>query len=264
MLRHALVVIALALVGCKSHQAAPPPPRVPVLPDTITGQLGTIGFALAIDLHALDLGKVAAMIPDDPPCVRDVLKSARVAAVTQSAEVWQGYLTGLSEPALRDCLTKFAPLMGLSVRDHSGGGFELALPGKPAVFQWRGDLAVITEGVEQPHAGDPPGVIFDLVAKVPRGAKGWLVASGFPAYKIQSAVAWLETDTATWTFTVLAEGSAVDAARPWVASIIDGFKAAAVQKGVSIDDHWFTIESTAQTAKLVARIPIAAFDAPAK
>lgn len=258
MLRLAFLVVAL--VACDKHHDAPAAlQKVPVLPDSIESQLGTIGFAMAVDLHALDLGKVAAMLPDDPPCLKQVLSAVKVGAVTQGIDTWQGYVTGVPEPMLRECIAKFAPMLGVSVKDHAGGGFELALPDKPAVFQWRGDLALITQGSDAPHAGEPPAVILELLAKVPRGAKGWVVSSGFPKYQIKSSVAWLENDPTYWTFTILAEGTTMDAAKPWLQSVIDGFKAGAAEKGVAVDDKWFTLESTPPSGKLVAKIPIAAF-----
>jgi hypothetical protein len=260
MLRLAILLVALS--ACEKHAGTPAAlTKVPVLPDLIEGQLGTIGFAIAVDFHALDLEKVATMLPDDPPCLRKVLSAAKVGAVTQGGETWEGYVTGVTEPALRECVEKFAPMMGVGVKDHAGGGFELALPDKPAVFQWRGDLALITEGSDAPHAGEPPAVILDLLAKVPRDAKGWIVSSGFPNYKIKSSTAWLQTDPTYWTFTILADGMTNDAVKPWLQSVIDGFKAGATQKGVTVDDNWFTIESTPPTGKLIAKIPIAEFAA---
>lgn len=257
-----LLLLVVALVACDKHHDAPAAlSKVPVIPDSIEGQLGTIGFGLAVDLHALDLAQVAALVPDDPKCIREVLSAAKVGVVTQSGDAWQGYLTGLTEPVLRGCIEKFAPLMGFTVKDHTGGGFELALPGKPVVFQWQADIARITQGTEPPHAGEPPAVILDLLGKVPRAAKGWIVSSGFPDYKIKSSVAWLDTDPTYWTFTILADGMANDAVKPWLQSIITGFKAGAAQKGITVDDAWFTLESTPPTGKLVAKIPIAAFAA---
>jgi len=258
MVRLALLIVALA--ACEKHHDAPAvPTKVPVLPDSIEGQLGTIGFALAVDFHALDLAKVATMLPDDPPCLREVLSAAKVGVVTQGGDTWQGYVSGVTQPVLRACIEKFAPMMGVSVKDHAGGGFELALPDQPAVFQWHGDLALITQGNDAPHAGEPPVVILELLAKVPRDAKGWIVSSGFPAYKIKSSIAWMQTDPTYWTFTILAEGTSNDAVKPWLQSVIAGFKAGAAQKGITVDDKWFTIESTPPTGKLVAKIPIAAF-----
>jgi hypothetical protein len=216
---------------------------------------------MAVDLHRLDLGAMAAMIPDDPPCIHEVLKSAGIAVLTQGTDNWQGYVTGLAQPLVRDCIGKFAPMFDGKVTDH-GGGFELVVAGTPATFAWHGDTATITEGSNAPHAGDPPAVILDLLARVPRDAKAAVVSSGFVEYKIKSMVAWLETTPTTWTFTVEAEGSAIDMAKPWVEGIVREFSSAAGAKGVVIDPRWFTVTGTPTASKLVATIPIAALQPP--
>ena len=254
-----LLWIAVLLVACGKSHVEPVQTRVPVIPDSITSQLGTVGFAMAVDLHGIDLAALTVLIPDDPPCIHAVMNRVHLAVLTQSADSWQAYVTGLEQPLMRDCVGKFAPMFGGKVADR-GSGFELAIGDKPAVFTWTGDTALITEGSNAPHAGDPPAVILDLLAQVPRTAKGWLVSSGFPVYKIKSAIAWMETDKATgWTFTVLAEGSEQDMAKPWLESIVTGFTAAAKAKGATIDPSWFTITATPTSAKLIAKIPPSAF-----
>ncbi|MEO8845098.1 MAG: hypothetical protein ABI591_24270 [Kofleriaceae bacterium] len=264
-MRQSLVAlfVAVVLAACGKSHVDEAPSRVPVIPDSITSQLGTVGFAMAVDLDKIDIAALTVLIPDDPPCIHAVLKTVKVAVLTQSAESWQAYVTGLGQPLLRDCVSKFAPMFGGTVADH-GSGFELALGDKPAVFTWTGDTALITEGSNAPHAGDPPAVILELLAKVPRTAKGWLVASGFPKYKIKSATAWMETDPTTgWTFTVIAEASEQDMAKPWLDSIVTGFTAAARAKGATIDPSWFTVTGTPTTAKLVATLPPSAFQVSA-
>ena len=259
-----LVLIAVVLAACgKAHVDDAPPSRVAVIPDSITSQLGTVGFVMAVDLHRLDLAAMAAMIPDDPPCIHEVLKTAGIAVLTQGADNWQGYVTGLAQPLVRDCVGKFAPMFDGTVTDR-GSGFELVVAGTPAVFAWHGETATITEGSNAPHAGDPPAVILDLLARVPRDAKGAVVSSGFVQYKIKSVVAWLETTPTTWTFTIDAEGSERDMAKPWVEGIVRGFSSAAGAKGVVIDPSWFVITGTPTATKLVATIPIAALQPAAK
>jgi hypothetical protein len=252
-----LFMIALAFTACAKSHVDEPPSRFAVIPDSITSQLGTVGFVMAVDLHRLDLGAMAAMIPDDPPCIHEVLKTAGIAVLTQGTDNWQGYVTGLAQPLVRDCIGKFAPMFAATVSDR-GSGFELVVDGTPAVFTWHGGTATITEGSNAPHAGDPPAVILDLLARVPRDAKGAVVSSGFVQYKIKSVVAWLETTPTTWTFTVDAEGSAQDMAKPWVEGIVRGFSNAIAAKGVVIDPSWFVITGTPTATKLVATIPIAA------
>jgi hypothetical protein len=258
-----LVLIALAFAACAKSHVDETRSRFAVIPDSITSQLGTVGFVMAVDFHRLDLGAMAAMIPDDPPCIHEVLRSAGVAVLTQGTDNWQGYVTGLAQPLVRDCIGKFAPMFSATVTDR-GTGFELVVDGTPARFAWRGDTATITEGSNAPHAGDPPAVILDLLARVPRDAKGAVVSSGFVQYKIKSVVAWLETTPTTWTFTVDAEGSEQDMAKPWVEGIVRGFSSAAAAKGVVIDPSWFVITGTPTATKLVATIPIAALQPPAK
>jgi hypothetical protein len=192
-----------------------------------------------------------------------VLKTAGIAVLTQGTDNWQGYVTGLAQPLVRDCIGKFAPMFEATVTDR-GSNFELVVAGTPATFAWHGDTATITEGSNTPHAGDPPGVILDLLARVPRDAKGAVVSSGFVQYKIKSVVAWLETTPTMWTFTVDAEGSERDMAKPWVEGIVRGFSSAAGAKGVVIDPSWFVITGTPNATKLVATIPIAALRPAAK
>ena len=256
------VLFALVLAACGKSHVEPAPTRVAVLPDSITGELGTVGFVMAVDLHRLDLGAMTALIPDDPPCIHEVLKNAGIAVVTQGGDSWQGYVTGLARPLLRECIGKFAPMFAGTVTDR-GSGFELVVDDTPATFTWHGETATITKGSNAPHAGDPPAVILDLLARVPRDAKGAIVSSGFPEYKIKSVVAWLETTPTTWTFTVQAEGSTQDAAKPWVEGIVRGFSNAAAAKDVAIDPSWFVITGTPTATKLVATIPIAALQPPA-
>jgi hypothetical protein len=257
-----MVLFALAFAACAKSHVDEAPSRVAVIPDSITSQLGTVGFVMAVDLHRLDLGAMTAMIPDDPPCLHDVLKNTGTAVLTQGADTWQGYVTGLAQPLLRDCIGKFAPMFAGTVTDR-GSGFELVVDDTPATFAWHGELATITKGSNAPHAGDPPSVILDLLARVPRDAKGSIVSSGFPQYKIKSVVAWLETTPTTWTFTVHAEGSTQDMAKPWVEGLVTGFSTAATAKGVTIDPSWFVITGTPTATKLVATIPIAALQTPA-
>ncbi len=258
-----LVLVVLALAACnKPHHDLAPPPRVAVLPDSITGQLGTVGFVLAVDLHALDLHAMTAMIPNDPPCIHEVLNNIGTAVVTQAATTWQAYVTGLAQPLLRDCIGKFAPMFSATVVDR-GSAFELDVDATRAVFAWHDDMALITSGSNAPHAGEPPTVILDLLSRVPRDAKGLLVSSGFPTYKIKSVVAWIATTPTAWTFTVDAEASEQEMAKPWVDGIVRGFTTAASAKGVVVDPRWFVVTGTPSATKLVATIPLAALQSPA-
>jgi hypothetical protein len=252
------VLAVLALVACSAKTERTPPTRIPIVPDAVTAQLGAVGFVIAIDLHRLDLGKVAALIPDELGCTRELLAAADMGVVA-AGEHWEAFVTGLPEQPTRACIAKLAPLLGASTRDMTDG-FRIDIPDNPILLVWHGTTVTITQVGQTPRGGDPPGVILDLATTVPRTAEGWIVSSGFPKYKIKSSVMWLETTPATWTFTLTAESTELGAAKPWLASVVDGFKAGAAQKGVKIDDAWFTLTSaTGTSAKLVAAIPIEAF-----
>ncbi|MEO6774227.1 MAG: hypothetical protein ABI467_14605 [Kofleriaceae bacterium] len=264
MLRHTALVAMVALGACHRHDApAPPPPKLPVLPDTITNQLGNVGLALALDFDGLEAANLAQLAPADPPCMRAILRSARLGALTQSGATWQGYVVGVDPAATRACVTAFAAHAGLAVKDH-GIGFELDLATTPVVFQWQGDLARVTEGKEPPHAGQPPGIMFDLLAKVPRTAKGWFAATGIPAYKMKNIVAWLTLLSDAFQFTLQFDSMTRDEAGVEAARVVEAFKEAARGNGVEVQDSWFDIKSTPTSATVTARLPIAAFGAAAK
>ena len=254
-------ILILALVAC-SKKAPPEEPasRFPIVPDAVMGQLGEIGFALAVDLHRLDLAKVQSIIPDQLGCLRELLRDAKMAVITVGlGDTWEGRLTGLTEAGTHDCLVATSKAFGIEPKHEADNSTTLPIPDNALSLLWHGDEVVITQHGARLRYGAPPGVITDLLAQVPRTAKGWLVGSGFPKYKIKSTVAWLETTDATWTFTVVAESTEMGAAKPWMDSVVDGFRTAAELKKVAVDDKWFALESTPTTAKLVVTIPIAAF-----
>jgi len=258
------LLVAIALVACSAHHdPAPPPPKVPVLPDSITPQLGNVGLALALGLKGLEPAPHASLAPADPPCMRRILESARLGALTQSGATWQGYIAGIDPAATRACVTEFASRAGLAVKDH-GLGFELDVGATPAVFQWQGDLALITEGQEPPHAGEPSAELYDLLAKVPRTAKGWFVALGIPAYRMRNIIAWLDLMSDGFQITLQFDSTTRDEAGVEAARVVEGFKEAARGNGVKVEDSWFDIKSTPTSASVVAKLPIAAFGAAAK
>ena len=257
------VVMVLLLVACSKKASVDdgPAQRFPIVPDSVMGQLGAVGFVLAVDLHRLDLTRVRSMIPDDLACLNDIARDAKAAVITVGIpETWEARVTGLTAAGIADCVGKTAKVFGVAVTHEADDSTTLAIPGNPLSLVWKGDQLVITEKGERQRYGDPPGVITDLLHQVPRDVKGWIVGSGFPKYKIKSMVAWLETTDSVWTFTINAESTEAGAAKPWVESVTRGFRAAADAKGVAVDDKWFTItSSTPTTAKLVAAIPIGAF-----
>ncbi len=252
-------LVLVALVACKSpEQHAPPAPaKYAVLPDVISSQLGTVGFVLAFDFHSVQTAKIDSLLPADPPCVREIARTANILAVTQSATDWQGYLTGVAAPTLRSCAEALAPGLGSKVTPH-GDDSALDIAGTPAIVHTTDTLTTITQGSNAPHAGEPPTVITDLLARVPRDAKGLLVSSGFPDYKLKDVVAYLQTTDTVWTFTVFADAATADAVKPWLESIVRGFRETAKQKGVVASDDWFKIEATPMAGKLVMTIPISA------
>jgi hypothetical protein len=254
--RAALVLATLVGAACSSKTKAPPKPsRIPIVPDTI--QLGEIGLGLAVDLRALDVDRLGGFIPDSLGCTRELLTSAHVGVITDGSDIWEGHVTGLDEATTRACLGKLGPVFGFDLH-HTDHGDEVSLPGNPLLISWHGDDMSITQAGHARRVGAVPVVIDELLAHVPRDAKAWMVSSGFPQFKIRSVTAWLETDAATWTFTVNAESIEQGAARPWMEHVVAGFEAAATAKGAHLDERWFAIESTPTTAKLVATIPIAA------
>jgi hypothetical protein len=254
-------VLALALVACSAKKAPEEPPtRVPIVPDAVMAQLGEIGFALAVDLHRLDLAKVQSIIPDELGCLRDIMRAAKIAVISVgTGDTWEGRLTGVTELAAHDCLVATAKAFGVAPTLEADNSTTLAIPDNAVSLLWHGDELVITQKGARVRYGAPPGVITDLLAQVPRTAKGWLVGSGFPKYKIKSTGAWLDTTDTTWTFTIIAESTEAGAARPWMDSVAGGFRSAAELKKIAVDATWFAIDSTPTTAKLVATIPIAAF-----
>lgn len=259
MLRY--VAVFIALLGCSSRKAPLPEAidRQPIVPDAVMSQLGDIGFALAVDLHSLDLTAVSAMIPDAFSCARDIARTAKIAVITAGIpDTWEGRFRGIAEASSRDCLTTIGNSLGISVT--ATGEHSATINAEKAVsVQWRdGDMLVAEKGAPM-RSGVPPGVITDLLASVPHNVQAWLVTSGAPAHKLKRVAAWLEATPTTWRVTAHAESTQLGAARPWAESIIGSFTAAAQSARIPVDAHWFSVESTPTTAKLVATIPLAAF-----
>lgn len=255
-------LLLLCLIACKpTKDEAEPPPPVPqkyaVLPDDISDQLGTVGFVLALDLEAMEVGKLELLWKQVPKCVDDIAHTAKIVAVTRGATDWQGYVTGVNGPSLRACIEGFGPTLGASVT-AAGSDYQVDVAGTTAVLHTAGTFTTITQGSNTPHAGEAPAVITDLLSRVPKSAHGLFVAGGFPEYKVKNVVAYLETDPSTWKFTVFADGSQADMAMPWLQSLVTGFKAALKAKGVVASDDWFKIEATPMAGKLVMTVPISA------
>lgn len=261
MLRVAAVVFALAACSSKPKpQVLEVTSRYPIVPDAVMSQLGDIGFALAIDLHALDLSAVSAMIPDAFSCGREIAHTAKMAVITAGIpDTWEGRIQGVAEANSRSCLSEIARALDISITTTGDHSATIDRPGTAVSVLWHdGDLLVAEKGARV-RSGSPPGVITDLLTGVPRNVQAWAVTSGIPAQKIKRVTTWLHATAATWTVTTVAESIELGAARPWIDNIVVGFTAAAKAKQIPVDASWFSVEATPTTAKLVATIPLAAF-----
>jgi hypothetical protein len=265
------IAIALCLVaGCSKEPAkerpipaAPPAPAAPAapaapgstaplsfVPGSISAQLRDANTLIAIDLGRLQLGKVAAVFEKDTPCVAALLTKVGTVVIGEG----EGYVTKLPEAETRKCLGELAPLFGLTIESK-----DLVIGGDRYSLVWTDGMLRVTKvgGTQSAKLSDHQRA---RIAKVPSAAKGWIVSNGYPKYKIKESVFWLETTDTHWRFTIEAEGSEPGSARPWVASVIEGFKQGLAGKGFVADDTWFTLTSTDTTAKLVGSIPTSFFD----
>jgi hypothetical protein len=253
-MRRLLVVLALASCG---HRDETPPAatRIPILPDKITGRLGTIGLALAVDFHAIDVGELAGAQLPKAQCAHDLLVGIRDAVATVGEGGWQGIVDGLPAAQTRLCLSQ----LGVSAHDGSSGGLEIDALGKHLVARWRGDVATLVEaGIDERH-GEVPDVMKDVIAQVPRGVAAWLAVTGLPDYKIDQAVGWLEVGPKAWTLTVNATGATATAAKDWLDTLVRGFTVALASRGLVVDGSWFAVTVKSPAATLVATIPTGAF-----
>ncbi len=251
-MRRLLVLAVLASCG----KSTPPPPApatlIPILPDAITARLGTIGLALAVDFHAIDVRTLFGARPPKLPCAHDLLVGVRDAVATVGDGGWQGIVDGVPEAATRACLAQ----LGIAASNGSAGGLELDLAGKQLVVRWRGDVATLAEANAVERGGEVPDVMKDVIAKVPRGVAAWLAVTGLPDYKIEQAVGWLEVGPKAWTITVSATGATPTAAKDWIDTLVRGFSVALAGRGTIVDGSWFAITTSPPTARLVASIPI--------
>ena len=229
-------------------------PIVPIVPGSIVAQLGSVNVVVAADLSKADLHKLVTWLPDEVACLRDLVMSARIVVLTTGEDA-QGIVTGPSEAATRACVTRLAPAFGFSTVEGSAGAYELQIPDNPIALTWQGDMLVITKVGHRTASGNPSPVLLELMARVPGDAACWFASSGFPKDKIKKLVGWVETRTDHWILTITVEGTEPDAARRWLEHFIDGMTSTAHGKGIKVEAAWFTVESTTNTAKLVATIP---------
>lgn len=245
MLRAA--VLALALIACNQKAEVPPPAppapfapvvhqQLPVVSNELAAQLGNFGFGLAIDFTKLDRELLANLLPPTPAVMRSAVRTAKLGVVAQTGDDWRGYVTGVAEPDLRECLALFAP------------GLALAM---------KGDTAVIGTGSD---AGGLSATIVDLLQLVPADAVGWAASSGLPKLEARTLVGWMETSPTTWTFTIRVEAKDEATGK----KIVDGLAltfadALGHDHTVAVDQSWFKTSSTPKgPATLVASIPLAA------
>lgn len=249
----------LALASCGKSSAPPPPPAatlVPILPDSITLRLGTVGLALAVDFHAIDVRALFGAHPPQVPCAHDLIVGVREAVATVGDGGWQGIIDGLPEAPTRACLAQ----LGIAAQG-SGDGLALAVLGKQLIARWRGDVATLVEAGAPERHGDVPGVMHDAIAKIPRDVAAWLAITGLPDFKIAQAVGWLDAGTKAWTITVEATGATPTAAKEWIDTLVRGFTVKLAASGTTVDGSWFKVTDEAPNAKLVATIPTGALGA---
>ena len=249
----------MALASCGKSSAPPPPPSttlVPILPDSITARLGTIGLALAVDFHAVDVRALFGAHPPQVPCAHDLIVGVREAVATVGDGGWQGIVDGLPEAPARACLAQ----LGIAAQG-SGDTLALAVAGKQLLVTWQGDVATLVEAGAKERYGDVPGVMHDAIAKIPRGVAAWLAITGLPEYKVTQAIGWLEAGPREWTITVQATGATPSAAKDWIDTLVHGFTVKLAASGTTVDGSWFKTTDNAPNATLVATIPTHALGA---
>ena len=252
-----LLLVLAAAAGCGKSQAPPAAQLVPVLPDAIATRLGTIGLAIAVDFHGVDVPTLFGGQPAKLPCVHDLVIGVRDAVVTVGDGGWQGIVDGLPEAPARACLAQLA----LPVRAGTGpfGGIEVDVHGTTLAVYWHGDVATVAQSGVIVRSGEPPLAMIDVIEKVPHGVKAWLAVTGLPDFKIERAVGWLDVQPAAWVITVNADGATPTAAKDWIDTLVRGFTVALAGRGITVDGSWFAITQAPPSAKLVATIPIGAF-----
>jgi hypothetical protein len=255
------VVIACSISAASPAPDAGKPSRLPVIPDSMTSQLGAVRLAIAVDLAAWKLQRFTAKLPPELACLNDVVPSLGSVVVT-SGDSWQAMVTGVPEAATRACLAKVAPVLGFAISDRPGDGYELQIPNNPVKLAWEDKTLVVTQSGHPRTTGVPPAEIMTLLGRVPRAAKFWVVSSGFSAFKLKSAIGWLEAHEDRGVFTFTAEGTEADPSGPWIAGMVAGMKDQAAKRGLKVEDSWIVVTSTKTTTKLTATIPrasVAAF-----
>jgi hypothetical protein len=220
------------------------------VPSEISARLVEANTLIAVDFGRMSLGKVAALIAGEAPCIADLLTKVGVVVIGEG----EGYVTKVPEKETRECFGPLVPMFGGRLENN-----VLVFGDDRYSLAWDASMLRVTKvgRSAQTKLSDAQRA---RIARVPAGAVAWITSNGYPKYKIKESLFWLETGDTHWRFTVVAEGTEPGAARPWVAGIVTGFKEGAAQKGLVIDDKWFTLTSTDTSAKLVGAIPVSLFE----
>ena len=259
MLTRLVVAAALILGGCSGKSDAPAAASgetlgFPFVPDPIANQLGDANVIIAINLGQFGLARFEPMIPDMLGCVKELIGKVGIAVIGSSDNATQGFVTGMPEDATKKCVGSLAPLLGVKTEDVKGA-FQLTQGDSKYQMVWKDGVVSIKDVANPAKAGAPDQRMRGLVAQVPKDAEGWIVSGGFPKYKITQSVAWLKSTAQTWHLEVTAESKEPGVAKSWLEGIPRGFKEGAAQKGITVEDSWFKVTETGNSAKLVGDIP---------
>jgi hypothetical protein len=259
MLTRLVVAAALILGGCSGKSESPGTASTetlgfPFVPDPIANQLGGANVIIAINLGEFGLARFEPMIPDMLGCVKELLGKVGIAVIASAETSTHGFVSGMPEAATKKCVGALAPLLGVKTEDVKGA-FQLALGDDKYQMVWKDGVVSIKDLANPPKGGAPDQRMRGLVAQVPKDAVGWIVSGGFPKYKITQSVAWLKSTPQTWHLEVTAESNEPGVAKEWVSGIIKGFREGAARKGVTVEDSWFKVTETGNSAKLVGDIP---------
>jgi hypothetical protein len=251
-------VVALAVVACsKADQSESAPAstgRVPVIPDTLLAQIGDSStMVIAVDLAHMNTKPLVEQIPDDPPCMREIVRTAGTVVIATGSE-YVGRVTGIDREVAQTCASVFGKQLGFAIKP-STNGFDFDIPGQPITATWDRGIATIGQRGHTPPKGAPRAEIAALLAKVPRSAKGLIAQVDEPTKRIKSLVGWLETTDDTFILTLRFEGTKDGNAHTACTEVISGFKKGAAEKGLKIEDKWFQIRDDGIVSTVVATVP---------
>jgi hypothetical protein len=249
-----------AVVSSQPVQIAAPgtPQELLFLPGSVTKQLGSNEFVIAIDFAKLDLDRILSRYPP-LACIGDLIKSLGVGAMTGPSP-WIAFGTNLAEPAARKCFNEIDRDYGVKTQRTADGSYQIG-DGEGAFFlSWRDDIAVLRQG---PMTSQPRGPLLpELVALstlVPRDAPVFFIAArGWPERKIKNAVMWLTLTGDAVSVVFRVEGQEPGVVGPWLDDLAGGFKEGAAEKRVVFDDKWIKESVNEPIGTLEAKLPFAA------